>query len=39
VLVVDNATIMPTPSSSDPMEFKLLTCVKFQAVVDTSDDN
>lgn len=37
VLVVDNGSISPTPSTSDPMDFKLLTCVKFQAIVDMSD--
>ncbi len=34
VLVVDNETVTPTPSVSDPMDFKLLTCVKFQVIVD-----
>lgn len=37
VLVVDNESISPTPSTSDPMDFKLLTCVKFQAIVNMSD--
>lgn len=37
VLVVNNESITPTPSASDPMDFKLLTCVKFQAIVDVSD--
>ncbi|HEX5133299.1 MAG TPA: hypothetical protein VFX92_12545 [Candidatus Krumholzibacteria bacterium] len=39
VLVVDNETVTPTPSVSDPMDFKLLTCVKFQAIIEMSDPN
>jgi hypothetical protein len=39
VLVVENATVTPTPSASDPMDFKLLTCVSFQAIVDNSGNH
>lgn len=39
VLTVDNGTVTPTPSVSDPMEFKLKTCVTFQAVLDGSAVN
>lgn len=34
VLLVENESVSPTPSTSDPMEFKVLVCVKFQMVVD-----
>jgi hypothetical protein len=34
VLIVDNETVAPTPSPTDPMEFKVLVCVNFQMVVD-----
>lgn len=34
VLLVENETVTPTPSTADPMEFKVLVCVKFQMVVD-----
>ncbi|HET6348037.1 MAG TPA: hypothetical protein VFH88_03040 [Candidatus Krumholzibacteria bacterium] len=33
VLVVDNSSVTPTPSGSDPMSFTLQACVRFQAVV------
>lgn len=34
VLLVENDSVTPTPSPSDPMEFKVLVCVKFQMIVD-----
>lgn len=34
VLLVENETVNPTPSTNDPMEFKVLVCVNFQMVVD-----
>lgn len=34
VLLVENESVTPTPSPSDPMEFKILVCVKFQMIVD-----
>jgi len=37
VLIVNNETVTPTPSESDPMEFKILACVKFQIVVDAGN--
>lgn len=36
VLIVENEEVTPEPSESDPMEFKLRTCVKFQAIVRSS---
>jgi hypothetical protein len=33
VLVVENETVEPTPSTSDPMGFELLVCVEFQVVI------
>jgi len=33
VLIVDNETITPTPTTSNPLDFKVRTCVRFQAVV------
>jgi hypothetical protein len=35
VLIVNNETVAPTPSVSDPMAFKILACVKFQVVINT----
>lgn len=34
VLLVENESVTPTPSTSDPMEFKVRVCVNFQMVVD-----
>ena len=34
VLVLDSASVTPTPSTTDPMEFKIMVCVNFQMVVD-----
>lgn len=34
VLLVENETVAPTPSESDPMSFSLLVCVQFQMVVE-----
>jgi hypothetical protein len=34
VLLVNNENVRPTPSSSDPMEFKFRACVKFQIVIE-----
>lgn len=34
VLLVENETVSPTPSESDPMGFQLLVCVQFQMVVE-----
>lgn len=34
VLLVENESVSPTPSTSDPMQFKVLVCVNFQMVVD-----
>jgi len=34
VLLVENETVSPTPSTADPMEFKVRVCVNFQMVVD-----
>jgi hypothetical protein len=34
ILLVENETVSPTPSPSDPMEFKVRVCVNFQMVVD-----
>jgi hypothetical protein len=34
VMLVKNESVTPVPSVSDPMEFKILACVKFQIVVD-----
>lgn len=34
VLLVKNESVTPTPSVSDPMQFKILACVKFQVVID-----
>lgn len=36
VLIVENDSVSPEPSESDPMEFKLKTCVKFQAILKTT---
>jgi len=33
VLIINNENIQPTPSVSDPMEFTVNTCVKFQIVI------
>jgi hypothetical protein len=33
ILIVENESVSPEPSVSEPMEFKLKTCVKFQAIV------
>jgi hypothetical protein len=33
ILIVENDSVSPEPSESDPMEFKLKTCVKFQAIL------
>ena len=33
VLIVNNESVTPTPSVSDPMEFRVQACVKFQAVI------
>jgi hypothetical protein len=33
VLLIENETVEPTPSETDPMEFRVETCVKFQIVV------
>ena len=33
VLLVQNETVAPTPSGSDPLQFTLEACVEFQAVV------
>jgi hypothetical protein len=33
ILIVNNETVTPTPSPSDPMQFTLKACVKFQFVV------
>jgi hypothetical protein len=33
VLIVNNESVTPTPSESDPMEFRVETCVRFQAVI------
>jgi len=33
VLLVTNESVTPTPSTSDPMEFKILACVRFQVVI------
>jgi hypothetical protein len=33
VLIVNNESVTPTPSESDPMAFSTNVCVKFQAVV------
>ncbi|MCI0450835.1 MAG: hypothetical protein L0Z51_00420 [Candidatus Latescibacteria bacterium] len=34
ILLVENETVSPTPSESDPMEFKVRVCVNFQMVID-----
>jgi hypothetical protein len=34
VMLVKNESVTPTPSTLDPMQFKILACVKFQVVVD-----
>jgi hypothetical protein len=34
VLVLENASVTPTPSSTDPMTFRIMACVNFQMVVD-----
>jgi len=34
VMLVKNESVTPTPSTSDPMQFRMLACVKFQVVVD-----
>lgn len=34
---LDNTSISPTPSMSDPFDFRFLSCVRFQAVIDVSD--
>ena len=34
VLLVENETVAPTPSESDPMSFTLMVCVQFQMVVE-----
>lgn len=39
VLIVNNETVTPTPSVSDPMQFRLKTCVTFQFVIDMGKDN
>lgn len=39
VMLVSNESVTPTPSTSDPMEFKFLACVKFQVVVKADDTN
>jgi hypothetical protein len=36
ILIVENDSVSPEPTTSDPMEFKLKTCVKFQAIVKSS---
>jgi len=33
VLIVNNETITPTPTVSNPLDFKVRACVRFQAVV------
>jgi hypothetical protein len=38
VLLVENETVSPTPSESDPMGFSLLICVQFQMVVEKGNN-
>ena len=33
ILIINNETVTPTPSPSDPMQFTLKACVKFQFVI------
>jgi len=37
VLIVNNESVTPTPSTADPMAFKVKACVTFQAVVNGSN--
>jgi hypothetical protein len=39
VMIVNNESVSPTPSVSDPMDFDLTTCVEFQFVIDMGKDN
>ena len=39
VLLINNETVTPTPSPSDPMEFTVNVCIKFQTVIKGHDDH
>ena len=39
ILLIENESVSPTPTTQTPMEFKLLVCVKFQMVVDMKRDH
>ena len=39
VMIVENESVSPTPSSSDPMAFKTTACVAFQVVIGKSKGN
>jgi hypothetical protein len=38
VLLIENESVSPTPSTEEPMAFKCRVCVKFQFVIDLGND-